>query len=138
MQRSELERHFLVLRDTVDRARRLLAEYAAADHATLPDNFFDPFVAILFDEDLDLAGDMTQIVSAGPMDDFLVQDYAVLHTAVRRARLVLTWHFRPEVKLSAELCCEALEALIQNEGVEAAGNFEPLLMQQSPPRRQAG
>jgi hypothetical protein len=72
------------------------------------------------------------------MDDFLVQDYAVLHTAVRRARLVLTWHFRPEVKLSAELCCEALEALIQNEGVEAAGNFEPLLMQQSPPRRQAG
>lgn len=138
MLRSELERHFLVLRDALDRVRRLLAERATVESAALPDNFFDPFVATLFDEDLDLAGDMSRIVSAGPTDDFLKQDYAVLHTAARRARLVLSWHFRPEVKLSGELCREALEALVQNEGVEAAGNFEPLLMQQSPPRRRAG
>lgn len=138
MHRSELERHFFVLRDAVDRVRRLLAERPASAE-TLSDGFFDPIVATLFDEDLDLAGDMSRIVTAGPADHFLKQDYAVLHTAVRRGRLVLTWHFRPEVKLSAELCLEALEALFDNEGVEAAGNFEPLLVQQDrPPRRQAG
>jgi hypothetical protein len=110
MSHGFLQEDYAVLREAVRQCRSWLALYMEPNGISAQD-CLDGLVSVLFNSWIEGAFDPRLELRVRPDDDFLLQDFAALHTAVKRARRCMDW----------------LMLALDNEQLGAAGNFEALV-----------
>lgn len=126
MSHGFLQEDYAVLREAVRQCRSWLALYLEPNGISAQD-CLDGLMSVLFNTWIEGAFDPRLELQVRPDDDFLLQDFAALHTAVKRARLALNRRFQAGSSISDRRCMDWLMLALDNEQLGAAGNFEALI-----------
>ena len=126
MSQGFLQEDYTVLREAVRQCRSWLALYLEPNGISAQD-CLDGMLSVLFNNWVEGAFDPRLELQVRPDDDFLLQDFAALHTAIKRSRLALNRRYQAGSTVSDRRCLDWLMLALDNEQLGAAGNFEALV-----------